>query len=207
MDHSREAVLTRKGDLVPFQTTVELAQQLQRLGRQEGVTLFMALLAALQVTLSKHAGQQDIAVGTAVANRNRSEIEGLVGFFVNTLVMRTQLEPDSTFAQLLQQIRRVALDAYQHQDVPFERLVDELQPERDLSRSALFQVMLVLQNIRQEELQLPGLRLSGFAPAVEAPKFDLMLTLGENATSISGSLLLLPATSLSALRSSGCWST
>jgi len=188
VDHRREAVLTRKGDLVPFQTTVELAQQLQRLGRQEGVTLFMALLAALQVTLSKHAGQQDIAVGTAVANRNRSEIEGLVGFFVNTLVMRTRLEPGWTFTQLLQQVRQVALDAYQHQDLPFERLVDELQPERDLSRSALFQVMLVLQNIRQEELQLPGLRLSGFAPAVESPKFDLMLTLGESATSISGSL-------------------
>jgi amino acid adenylation domain-containing protein/non-ribosomal peptide synthase protein (TIGR01720 family) len=188
VDYRRESVLTRKGDLIPFHATFELAQQLQRLGRQNGVTLFMALLAALQVTLSKHAGQQDVAVGTAVANRNRSEIEGLVGFFVNTLVMRTQLDTSWTFAQLLQQVRQVALDAYQHQDVPFERLVDELQPERDLSRSALFQVMLVLQNIPQEQLQLPRLRLSGFAPAVEAPKFDLMLTLGEGATGISGSL-------------------
>ena len=187
-DHRRPLTPTLKGEIISFQTTSELSEGLKQLARHEGVTVFMALLAALQVTLSKHAGQQDIAVGTAVANRNRSEIEGLVGFFVNTLVMRTQLETGWTFKQLLQRVRQVALDAYQHQDVPFEKLVEELQPERDLSRSPLFQVMLVLQNIRQQELQLPGLRLSGFAPAVEAPKFDLMFTLGETATGISGSV-------------------
>jgi amino acid adenylation domain-containing protein/non-ribosomal peptide synthase protein (TIGR01720 family) len=188
LDHPRTRALGRKGDLISFQTTSEFADEIRQLARRQGVTVFMTLLAALQVTLSKHAGQQDIAVGTAVANRNRSEIEGLVGFFVNTLVMRTQLDTNWTFAQLLQQVRGVALNAYQHQDVPFEKLVEELQPERDLSRSPLFQVMLVLQNLRRQELQLPGMRLSGFTPAVEAPKFDLMLTMGEGAGGIVSSL-------------------
>jgi amino acid adenylation domain-containing protein/non-ribosomal peptide synthase protein (TIGR01720 family) len=188
LDHPRTRTLGRKGDLISFQTTKELADNVRQLARQQGVTVFMALVAALQVTLCKHAGQRDIAVGTAVANRNHSEIEGLVGFFVNTLVIRTQLETNWTFAQLLQQVRGVALNAYQHQDVPFEKLVEELQPERDLSRSPLFQVMLVLQNLRQEELQLPGMRLSGFTPVVEAPKFDLMLTMGEGPEGIVSSL-------------------
>jgi amino acid adenylation domain-containing protein/non-ribosomal peptide synthase protein (TIGR01720 family) len=188
VDHRRTSELGRKGDLISFQISKELADKIQHLAREQGVTVFMTLLAALQVTLGKHAGQRDIAVGTAVANRNRSEVEGLIGFFVNTLVMRTQLKTDWTYAELLQQVRGVALDAYQHQDVPFEKLVEELQPERDLSRSPLFQVMLVLQNIRQQELRLPGIRLSGFTPAVEAPKFDLMLTLGESASGIVCSL-------------------
>ena len=186
-DHRRPAVPSGKGELVSFQTTEELARKIKELARREGVTVFMTLLAALQVTLSKLAGQRDVAVGTAVANRNRAEIEGLVGFFVNTLVMRTQLEPCWTFVQLLERVRHVALEAYQHQDMPFEKLVDELQTERDLSRSPFFQVMLVLQNIRQQELHLPGVRMSSFVPAVEAPKFDLMLTLGECANAISGS--------------------
>ena len=188
VDRRRTTAQRRRGDIVSFQATGDLAEQLRRLGRQEGVTLYMALLAALQVTLSKHAGQQDVAVGTAVANRNRSGVEGLVGFFINTLVMRTQLQPDWSFARLLQQVRQTALDAYQHQDLPFETLVDELQPDRDLSRTPLFQVMLVLQNIRQQEVHLPGVRLSGFGLEVQAPKFDLMLTLAEGASGISGSI-------------------
>ena len=188
VDHRRTTAQHRQGDIVSFQATGDLAEQLRRLGRQQGVTLYMALLAALQVTLCKHAGQQDVAVGTAVANRNRSGVEELVGFFINTLVMRTQLQSDWSFAQLLQQVRQIALDAYQHQDLPFERLVDELQPDRDLSRTPLFQVMLVLQNIRQQEVHLPGVRLSGFGLEVQAPKFDLMLTLAEGASGISGSL-------------------
>src|SRR5262245_46173472 len=114
----------------------------------------MTLLAAFQLLLSRYSGQVDIAVGTPIANRTRSEIEGLIGFFVNTLVMRTAVEPRSSFREHLRRVRETALGAYAHQDVPFERLVEELSPERDMSRSPLFQVMLTLQNAPVGELAL-----------------------------------------------------
>ena len=178
-DHPRPAVMNQRGVARTFTIGKQLSEQLRELSQREGVTLFMVLLAGLQVVLSKYAGQQDIAVGTVVANRNRVEVEGLIGFFVNTLVLRTEVGGNPSLKEVLRRVREVTLGAYQNQDVPFEKLVEELQPERDLSRSPLFQVMLVLQNNEQEELHLPGVGLSGFAIKSNVAKFDMQLTLNE----------------------------
>jgi amino acid adenylation domain-containing protein/non-ribosomal peptide synthase protein (TIGR01720 family) len=157
-----------------------LADKLQALGRQEGATLFMTLLAAFQVLLSRYSGQDDFAVGTPIAGRNRSELEGLIGFFVNTLVLRADLSGNPTFRHLLGRVREGSLGAYAHQDVPFEKLVDELHPERDLSRNPLFQVLFVLQNVPRTTRELQGLTLSRLGQEVEATaKFDLTLGMTE----------------------------
>ena len=161
-DHVRPRAMSHKGASRNFVMESSLTGRLKELSRGEGVTLFMVLLAGLQVVLSKYAGQQDIAVGTVVANRNRVEVEGLIGFFVNTLVLRTEVRGNPSLKEVLRRVREVTLGAYQNQDVPFEKLVEELQPERDLSRSPLFQVMLVLQNNEEQELEMEGLRLSGY---------------------------------------------
>ena len=116
------------------------------MSQRENVTLFMLLLAAFQVLLARYSGQRDIAVGTPIANRTHKEVEGLIGFFVNTLVVRTQVQGEERFVEVLRQVRERALGAYTHQDVPFEHLVGILRPERDLSRSPLFQVLFVLQS-------------------------------------------------------------
>ena len=139
----------------------------------------MTLLAAFQILLQRYSGQKEIVVGTDVANRNYGETEGLIGFFVNELVLRTDLSGEPTFVELLRRVKEVCLGAYAHQDVPFEKLVEELQPERDLSRSPLFQVKLVLQNVPQESLRLGGLQLSRVDVERATAKFDLMLTLAE----------------------------
>ena len=121
----------------------------------------MTLMAAFKVVLMRYSGQEDISVGTAIANRTRKEVEGLIGFFVNTLVMRTDLSGNPSFRELVRREREVALGAYAHQELPFEKLVEELNPERDLSRSPLFQVMMLLQHAGRETLELPGVKLSG----------------------------------------------
>ena len=130
------------------------------MSRQEGATLFMTLLAAFKVLLHRYTSQDDLVVGTPIANRNRLETEGLIGFFVNALVLRTDLSGNPSFRELLRRVREVCLAAYGHQDLPFERLVEELHLERDLSRNPLFQVMFVLHNTRCETMELPGLTLS-----------------------------------------------
>ena len=120
----------------------------------------MTLLAAFQTLLHRYTGQDDIVVGSPIANRNRIEIEGLIGFFVNTLVLRTDHSGNPTFRELLHRVREMALEAYAHQDLPFEKLVEELRPDRDLSRSPLFQVMFVFQNAPARELSFKGLNVS-----------------------------------------------
>jgi non-ribosomal peptide synthetase component F len=147
------------------------------LSRQEGTTLFMVLLAAYQVLLSRNSGKEDIAVGTPIAGRNRTETEGLIGFFVNTLVMRTDLSGNPTFGEVLARVREVALGAYEHQDLPFEKLVEELNPERDPSRTPLFQVMFSVERESDSELPLSGLYCERFSLPWRTAKFDLGLTI------------------------------
>src|SRR4028119_680223 len=133
----------------------------------------MVALGAFQALLSRYGGSEDVVVGSPIAGRGRSEVEGLIGFFVNTLVMRTDLGGDPTFRELLGRVREGTLGAYEHQEVPFERLVAELQPERSLSHAPLFQVMFALQNAEGPGGDLPGLEVSGVEVELASAKFDL----------------------------------
>ncbi|HVG43749.1 MAG TPA: amino acid adenylation domain-containing protein, partial [Longimicrobium sp.] len=162
--------------------------RLQALGRSEGATLYMTLLGAFQVLLSKYDGSEDVVVGSPIAGRTRREVEELIGFFVNTLVLRTDFSGDPSFRAVLRRVREVTLGAYEHQEVPFEKLVAELQPERSLSHSPLFQVMFTLQNARAGEGTLPGLSVSGVDAAMEIAKFDLSLTFAATAQGLRGEL-------------------
>jgi amino acid adenylation domain-containing protein/non-ribosomal peptide synthase protein (TIGR01720 family) len=166
----------------------DLTAQLHALGQRESVTLFMILLAAFQVLLSRYTGEEDIVVGSPIAGRNRAEIEKLIGFFTNTLVLRNQLGGDPDFVSLLREVKRGALEAYSNQDVPFELLVEELQPQRALNRTPLFQVMLVLQNISLAAHELPGLEMQVSEPDRETAKFDVTLFLMEREGGMAGRL-------------------
>ncbi|CAC5344912.1 putative Acetate--CoA ligase [Planktothrix rubescens CCAP 1459/22] len=176
-DKPRPAVQTFVGAHQEFILSPELSQKLTKLSQEQGVTLFMTLFAAFDVLLYRYTGQTDILVGTPIANRNHSEIEGLIGFFVNTLVLRTNLAENSSFEQLLAQVREVALEAYSHQDLPFEMLVEALQPERDISYTPLFQVMFVLQNTPLSTVELTGLSISSVQVETNTAKFDLSLAM------------------------------
>jgi amino acid adenylation domain-containing protein len=156
-----------------------LNQAVTQLSRQQGVTLFMTLLAAFNVLLSCYSRQQDICVGSPIANRTHSHSEDVIGFFVNTLILRSQVEPQQSFIELLQATRQTCLDAYAHQDIPFEMLVEKLQPTRSLSHSPLFQVMFVLQNNESAELALPDLEVSFLEAEYPIAKFDLTLHVAE----------------------------
>ncbi|MEH2095023.1 amino acid adenylation domain-containing protein, partial [Nostoc sp.] len=174
-DRTRPAVQTFNGAYLEFALSGELTQKLVKLSQQQGVTLFMTLLTAYNTLLYRYTGQTDILVGTPIANRDRAEIEGLIGFFVNTLVMRTNLTENPSFSELLPRIREMALSAYAHQDLPFEMLVEALQPERDLSHTPLFQVMFVLNNPPISEIELTGLTVSSLPIESASAKFDLIL--------------------------------
>jgi amino acid adenylation domain-containing protein/non-ribosomal peptide synthase protein (TIGR01720 family)/FkbM family methyltransferase len=186
-DRPRSAFQGFRGAAAPVQLDPGLSQRLAALGRSRGTTLFMVLIAGFQSLLSRLSGQQDILVGSAVANRNRSEIEGLIGFFVNTLVLRGDLGAAPTFAELLAQVRETALGAYANQDLPFEKLVDELKPERSLAHSPLFQAMLVLQNAPTGTLALPGLSLEPVEAPQTVAKLDVTLYLSETSRGLAGS--------------------
>src|SRR5688572_10377853 len=178
-DRARPAVRSYGGANYSFRLSRELSAGLKELSQREGVTLFMTLLAGFQSLLARYTGQEEIVVGTPIANRTRGEVEGLIGFFVNTLVLRTDLSGEVSFRQLLGRVRETALGAYTHQDVPFEQLVEELRPERDLSHTPLFQVMFVLQNTPPQGLELPGLSLAVQAVESVTAKFDLTLSIAE----------------------------
>ena len=178
-DRPRPAVQTPRGARHCFVLSQTLTAALHALSRQEGATLFMTLLAAFQTLLHRYTGQDDIAVGAPIAGRTQVETEGLIGCFVNTLVLRTDLAGDPTFRELLGRVREVVLGAYAHQDLPFEKLVEELQPERNLSHAPLFQVLFVLQNAPTSALELPGLIVSPLPVDKGTAKFDLTLTLVE----------------------------
>jgi amino acid adenylation domain-containing protein/FkbM family methyltransferase len=187
-DRARPAVQTHRGAVTTFQLNADLTRSLKRLSRREGVTLFMTLAAGFKTLLHRYSGQDEIVVGVPIAGRNRAETEALIGFFVNTLVLRTNLGGDPTFCELMQRVKEVALSAYAHQDVPFEKLVEELQPERNMSHSPLFQVTMALQNAAGEELALPGLNLSALENESVSAKFDLTLAMIETEEEIAGSL-------------------
>ncbi|HEX6290388.1 MAG TPA: condensation domain-containing protein, partial [Herpetosiphonaceae bacterium] len=185
-DHPRPALPSDRGGHVALHLPAALTEALHQRSQQAGVTLFMTLLAAWQTVLARYSGQTDIAVGTPIAGRVRPELEHLIGCFVNTLVLRTDLAGNPSFAALLERVRTVCLDAYAHQDLPFELLVERLQPERDLSRTPLFQSMLTLQNTARPTLDVPGLTVEPLAVESTTAKFDLSLTLVERADGLHG---------------------
>ncbi|HYR07877.1 MAG TPA: amino acid adenylation domain-containing protein, partial [Longimicrobium sp.] len=187
-DHPRPPVQTYRGASVPVALSPELLERLQVLGRSEGTTLYMTLLGAFQVLLGKYAGSEDVVVGSPIAGRTRKEVEELIGFFVNTLVLRTDLSGDPSFREVLRRVREVTLGAYEHQEVPFEKLVAELQPERSMSHSPLFQVMFTLQEAGGGGDALPGLKVGGVGAAMEIAKFDLSLTLAATPQGLHGAL-------------------
>lgn len=180
-DRPRPSIQTFCGAAHTVEFTGSLTDALRELSRKEGATLFMTLLAAFQGLVHRYTGQEDIVVGAPIANRNRTEIEGLIGFFVNTLVMRTDVSGDPVFRDLLIRVKKTALGAYAHQDLPFDKLVEELQPERDLSRNPLFQVLFALQNASGSNLELSGLTVSRMAPDDTRTRFDLEVQLWEEA--------------------------
>jgi amino acid adenylation domain-containing protein len=185
-DHPRPAVWTSRGARQPVALSGSLTQALKALSQRQGVTLFMTLLAALQTLLHRYTGQDDIPVGSLIANRNRVETEGLVGFFVNTVVLRTDLSGDPRFRELLDRVRVVTLEAYSHQDLPFEKLLEALRPPRDLSRSPLFQVLFVLQNTPRQVPELASLAVHSLEVDSQTAKFDVMLDVSETPEGLRG---------------------
>ncbi|RKT12301.1 amino acid adenylation domain-containing protein [Streptomyces sp. 1114.5] len=190
VDRPRPAVWSARGATLSFRIPADLAERLKEVFRAHRVTPFMGLLAAFQVLLARYSGRDDIAVGTPVAGRNRAETEGLIGFFVNTLVLRADLAGDPSFADLLAQVRETALAAYDHQDLPFERLVEHLAPDRDLSRTPLFQTMFNMQDPQAagHAWALPGIEVTAEPLDWDVAKFDLSLELAETAAGFSGTL-------------------
>jgi amino acid adenylation domain-containing protein len=180
-DRLRPAEQSFKGARQSLALGQELSRSLEVLSRERGVTLFMTLLATFQTLLHRYTGQTDIIVGSLVANRTRPEIEDLIGLFANTLVLRTDLSGNPRFCELLDRVKETTLGAFAHQDVPFEKLVEELQPERDLSYAPLFQVVFVLQNMPLPALELRGLNLSLIEMDPGTAKFDLEFSVMETA--------------------------
>lgn len=188
-DQPRPIVQTYRGATHSLALPKTLTEGLKALSRQEGVTLFMTLFATFQTLLHRYTGQEDIVVGTPIANRHRAETEGLVGFFVNTLALRTDLSGNPLFSELLKRVREECLEAYAHQDLPFEKLVEELQPERDLSRHPLFQVMFVLHNEIGQVIESPGLTLSPMIIDSGIAHFDLTLEMMDTEEGLKGRLV------------------
>uniref|UniRef100_UPI00068B5399 non-ribosomal peptide synthetase n=1 Tax=Andreprevotia chitinilytica TaxID=396808 RepID=UPI00068B5399 len=188
-DRPRPAVQSYAGGQVALSLSPTLTAGLKQLSQRHGTTLFITLLAGWSVLLSRWSGQDDVVIGTPVANRQRSELEGLMGFFVNTLALRVKLNDNPNVQTLLAQTKASTIAAYAHQDLPFEQVVEALQPTRSLSHSPLFQVMLVLNNIPVGgELSLPGLTLSEVEQARDTAQFDLTLSLGEDGDALTGNL-------------------
>ncbi|MBV9789517.1 MAG: amino acid adenylation domain-containing protein, partial [Chloroflexi bacterium] len=187
-DHPRPPVSSERGAHLSFELPDQLRVELQQLSQRSGATLFMTLLAAWQLLLSRYTRQLDIAVGTPIAGRVQPELEGLIGFFVNTLVLRTDLSGNLSFLELIERVRTTALGAYAHQDLPFEMLVETIQPERDLNHHPLFQVMFALQNTPRATIELPELTLEPLVLERHTTKFDLTLTFNETAEGLRGTI-------------------
>jgi amino acid adenylation domain-containing protein len=188
-DRARPEMATFSGARMSFELTKELTEQLKTLSRREGVTLFMVLLAVFDTLLYRYSGQPDIVVGTAIANRNRDETEGLIGFFVNMLVMRTDLSGNPTFLEVLKRVKQMTLAAYQHQDVPFEQIIEMLQPQRSFNRAPLYQAEFTLQNAPLEPLEVGGLRFSPLEVQAVSSETDLNLMMSESENGLVGEVL------------------
>jgi len=187
-DRPRPAVQSSRGATRSLRLSAALLQDVNTLSRHENCTLFMTLLTAFQTLLHRYTGVEDICVGTPIANRNRAEVEALIGLFINTLVIRTDLSGDPSFRTLLQRVRETTLGAYAHQDLPFEKLVDVLQPVRDMSHSPLFQVMFILQNAPLKAQQLPGLTIKMLDVDSGTATFDLTLSMSETVDGLDASI-------------------
>jgi amino acid adenylation domain-containing protein len=187
-DRPRPSVQDNTGAAYRFEIPAEISDQLRTLAHLQGATLFMVLLAAFHVLLSRYSGQKDICIGAPAANRRRIELEGLIGFFVNTLVLRAELDGDPSFVEFLSRVREAVVGAQEHQDLPFERLVEELRPARDTSRESLFQAMFTLRNARAQAFSLPGLRIEILETTIETSKFDLTLQLEETDEGLRASI-------------------
>ena len=187
-DRPRPPVQSFRGGRREVALDGQLSSRLKSLGQQSGATLFMSLVAIYGALLFRYSGQRDLLLGYPIANRNRVEIEPLMGFFVNTLVLRARFSPGQTYRELQEQMRRITVDAYNHQDLPFERLVEELHPERDVSHTPLFQVMFTLQNAPLPKLAMPGLELGFVRPEKAAVQLDLDMTLRDGEDGLRGVL-------------------
>ncbi|HYP25737.1 MAG TPA: amino acid adenylation domain-containing protein, partial [Blastocatellia bacterium] len=180
---------THKGSSEPFSLPADLTARIKSFSRREGVTVFMTLLAAFKALLHRYMSQTDLIIGTPVAGRTRLETEPLIGLFINTLALRTDLSGNPTFRQLAQRVKKVTWDAFSRQDVPFERLVEELQPDRDLRRTPIFQALFAFQSGLSERIQMPGLTCSIEASETGAAKFDLTLYVDETDRGLDGALV------------------
>ncbi|MEH2147515.1 non-ribosomal peptide synthetase [Nostoc sp.] len=178
-DYPRPALQSYRGDRYTYSLTPELTNAVKTFSQQQGASLFMTLLAALSILLSRYSRQNDLCIGSPIANRTHSQTEGLIGFFVNTLVLRNQIQPEQSFIEFLQHTRLTCLDAYSHQDIPFEVLVENLQPERSMSHNPLFQMMFALENNESPDLSLPGLEIEWLGVKGAIAKFDLSLMVME----------------------------
>lgn len=185
-DRPRPTIQTFSGARESLALPKTLSEKLKALNQRQGITLFMILLAAFGTLLSWYTGQEDIVVGTDIANRNQAETKELIGFFVNQLVLRTDLSGNPTFLELLERVREMTLEAYAHQDLPFDKLVDVVNPKRELNRSPLFQVKLVLENTQTPSLQLPGLTISSLKVENKTVQFDLLLELNQTEQGLFG---------------------
>lgn len=179
-ESARASTRARAGAAFTLPIPAPSAERVRSLARREGVTLYILLLAALKALLYRYSGETDILIGTSIANRSRADIELLIGFFVNTLVMRTEVKGHLSFLELLARVRETARGAYAHQDLPFEKIVEELQPQRDLGQTPFFQVMLVMQNVPVQRLELPGLSIEPLAIESRAAKLDLHLSIADS---------------------------
>lgn len=184
-DRPRPLVASLKGDCWSFEVPLALFARLAELGRKQGATLFMVLMAAYQTLLCRWSGQPDVLVGTPIACRQQRELEGLIGFFINTLVIRTDLAADPTFCELLEQVKQTALEAYAHQELPFEKVVEALQPARQLGRQPLAQVQFMLQNTPPAALELPGVCVEAVELERTTAKYDLNLAIRQTAVNFT----------------------
>ena len=186
-DGPEPAVRRHRGKRAAFELSTVVTDGLKALSRRENTTLFITLLAAFQTLLYRYTGQKDIVVGSPIANRNRPEIEGLIGFFVNTLMFRSDLSGNPTFRELLKRVREVCLGAYAHQDLPYQKLVAIIHPQRDPNRGSLAQVVFAFQNVPRSQLRIPGLTITPIRTDLDIAKAPLTLFMWEANNCVAGS--------------------